>query len=316
VLALRIPALLTLVALATPALAGAMVPVATIAPIPASECMAGGAWAMLDGSRSYDPDGEPIALHWSAPGIAFDNPRSSMPTARFPLGITMVTLTATDDAGNAGTAMAEVRIVDTTLPMTSIALAGDMGMGGWYTSAVSASLEGSDACALDQVLAAKDGSAFAPATMVAFDGDGNHLLEAYSTDVAGNAERVQHRTLRIDATPPSVRLLDPVKDQVYVGAAMLRLRAEGTPVGLPAPIVAGPLEVRADAADATSGVAMVEFLVDGQVRASLAAPPWAWTWDSAAEAPGSHVVAAKAMDKAGNAAMASQTVFVVPGPAA
>lgn len=90
-------------------------PLAIIAPVPVQECQAGGATVTLDGSSSRDPDGDPITFAWTAPGIAFDDPASATPTARFPLGTTRVTLVVSDGQAR-GTAQANVVVRDTQPP--------------------------------------------------------------------------------------------------------------------------------------------------------------------------------------------------------
>ncbi|WP_208647377.1 M20/M25/M40 family metallo-hydrolase [Corallococcus interemptor] len=48
------------------------------------------------------------------------------------------------------------------------------------------------------------------------------------------------------------------------------------------------------------GVSKVEFLVDGVVKGTSFASPYSYAWDSRTVAPGSHALAAKAYDNAGN----------------
>lgn len=74
-----------------------------------------GAIVSLDGTNSSDP-GDALTFFWSAPGIAFDDPTSTTPTATFPLGITTVTLTVTDQGGLSDTDTVDITIMDTTPP--------------------------------------------------------------------------------------------------------------------------------------------------------------------------------------------------------
>jgi hypothetical protein len=267
---------------------------------------------MLDGSGSFDPDGEPIALLWTAADIAFDNPMSSMPTARFPLGTTTVTLRATDGAGNMGTAMRDVVVRDTIAPATSVGISGTMGQNGWYRSAVDVALAATDACGLDGTYLALDGGAFVRSSGATLD-DGQHLVEAYAMDVAGNEDRLQHRIVRVDRTAPSVAILDPMPSHAYLTQGPVRLRAEAEAIGSNSAIVVGGLTVRADAFDATSGVALVEFLVDGAVRGMATRGPFAF--DGSADTPGTHTLAVRAVDAAGNSASAEEVIYLVPLPA-
>ena len=63
----------------------------------------------------------------------------------------------------------------------------------------------------------------------------------------------------------------------------------------------------------TSGnVARVEFVVDGAVRATATAAPYAYDWDTSAEAAGSHSLAVRATGA--NGAVAEQTLTVTVAP--
>ena len=82
---------------------------------PLEATSAAGAVAMLDGTGSSDPDGDPILFSWTAGGVAFDDPTAARPTAAFPLGATQGTLTVSDGQATVVDAFA-VTVVDTTAP--------------------------------------------------------------------------------------------------------------------------------------------------------------------------------------------------------
>jgi N-acetyl-anhydromuramyl-L-alanine amidase AmpD len=67
--------------------------------------------------------------------------------------------------------------------------------------------------------------------------------------------------------------------------------------------------------DAKGSVARVELSVDGTVRATVAAAPYAYDWDTSGEAPGPHQLSIRAVGADGNAVTRSFTVTVSP-PAA
>jgi len=72
-----------------------------------------GATVMLDGSASYDPDGDPLTYRWSwANGSA----EGSNPIILLPLGIHQITLTVDDGKGLTSTDTLTVTVVDTTPP--------------------------------------------------------------------------------------------------------------------------------------------------------------------------------------------------------
>ena len=75
----------------------------------------------------------------------------------------------------------------------------------------------------------------------------------------------------------------------------------------------GTISLSAAATD-NLGVARVDFLVDGSVKGSLAAAPYALALDSKALANGSHTLVAKAYDAAGNLGTSTTVTFTVANP--
>jgi len=81
-----------------------------------TECTGSGTTPVaLDGSGSFDPDGDPLTYLWTAAGVVFDDPTSATPTGQFPIGTTVVTLTV-DDGLEIDTDMVSVTVEDTTPP--------------------------------------------------------------------------------------------------------------------------------------------------------------------------------------------------------
>ena len=75
-----------------------------------------GAVATLDGTKSYDPDEDPITYKWTAFGLVFDDPTIPEPTATFPLGTTTVTLKVFDGEYSDSDTV-DITVVDTTPPV-------------------------------------------------------------------------------------------------------------------------------------------------------------------------------------------------------
>lgn len=74
-------------------------PIANAGPAVRKTTKSKSAKATLDGTKSKDPDGQPLRFLWKAKGIHFVNAGVARPTATFPVGRTVVTLTVTDSAG-------------------------------------------------------------------------------------------------------------------------------------------------------------------------------------------------------------------------
>ncbi|MGN6242227.1 MAG: Ig-like domain-containing protein [Motilibacteraceae bacterium] len=93
----------------------------------------------------------------------------------------------------------------------------------------------------------------------------------------------------------------------------------GPTVSLTAPTtgatVSGTTTVTASAADAGSGVASVQLLLDGDALGKpLTAAPYTASWDTAQVADGAHRLAAKATDAAGNTTTSSAVTVTVSNP--
>jgi hypothetical protein len=85
------------------------------------ECSeSGNAVVALDGTGSFDPDGNSLDYLWSVPaGIVLDDETSATPSGLFPLGITLVTLTVSDGKGGVGVNDVEITVTDEIPPEVS-----------------------------------------------------------------------------------------------------------------------------------------------------------------------------------------------------
>ena len=104
-------------------------------------------------------------------------------------------------------------------------------------------------------------------------------IEALATDGAG-LQSSTSETVTVDNTPPTVSLTAPT------GGATL----------------SGTVPLTATAGDAGSGIAKVDFLVDGKVvaTATTGGPSYSVNWNTTTTANGTHTVTARATDRAGN----------------
>jgi hypothetical protein len=121
------------------------------------------------------------------------------------------------------------------------------------------------------------------------DVDGPHTLTATAFDTIGLSSS-DTRTVAVDNTPPTAAVTSP---------------GTGT--------VSGTIPITADASDPTpgTGVASVQFLVDGNVVATDTSAPYSTSWNSATTTNGPHAIAVRATDGAGNAATSAAVQVTV-----
>jgi hypothetical protein len=175
---------------------------------------------------------------------------------------------------------------DTTPPTSTISCNGATCSTGYYNSSVNVSLSATD----------NSGGSGVSAIQYTTDGTTPSLTNGYTYgspfvvgadmtikyrayDKSGNAGAVNTQAIRFDTTTPTVSLTTPATGATLTGLVTLSA-------------IAGD----------NTGVDHVDFLVDGTKVGSAVSAPYAVTWDSAAVASGSHTVAARAVDGAGNTA--------------
>jgi hypothetical protein len=123
--------------------------------------------------------------------------------------------------------------------------------------------------------------------------NGTYNFSSVAYDAAGNQTRSPNVSATIfnqavDNTPPTVTITSPVNNSTISG---------------------GSVNISASASDA-SGIARVEFSVDGIVRNNDTTSPYAFFLDSTQLSKGPHTITAKAFDNAGNQQTATVTVNV------
>lgn len=212
----------------------------------------------------------------------------------FAIGVTTVSCTATDKAGNAAhtsftvTVSANAPSVSLTVPSNSATISG---------ISVSVSAVASDVVGVASVQFKVDGSSIGPpitsspyttnwnSTVVS---DGAHTLYAVALNNAGEYA-TSSVSLTVDNTPPSVSLTAPSSPSTVSGAS----------VSLSA------------AASDNIAIKQVQFEVDGtNIGPAITSSPYATTWDSTSIGDGAHSISAVVQDTAGNVATSSISVIV------
>ncbi|VVJ22244.1 putative glycosyl hydrolase [Amycolatopsis camponoti] len=211
------------------------------------------------------------------------------------VGMHMLHYRATDVAGNTSEeGMEHFTIVagqgDTTPPTVTAAITGQQDSSGNYVDVATVKLTATDAdSAVASVEYQLDGGAWTAYTApVAVTGAGEHMVHYRATDTSGNTspEGMSHFTVvKSDTTPPVVTAsVAGTKD------------ADGNYVG--------KATVTVVASDTGSGVAAVEYRVDGGAWTAYSAPV-------AVTAPGAHTVGYRARDVAGNSSAEASVAFTV-----
>lgn len=133
------------------------------------------------------------------------------------------------------------------------------------------------------------------------------ILFSTAVDLGAAGRDPEYGHGRVDAAAAvQAALAAPVADIVPPTAALLSPAAGASLSGIVAVDLAATDDV---------GVVRADLLVDGKVAASDTSPPFAFAWDSTGVADGTHTLAVRALDAAGNAgASASVGVAVANAP--
>jgi len=257
------------------------------------ESWAVSAAALLSKGGSFDPDGTIVSYAWKE-GTTVLGTTASI-TKDFSVGTHTVTLTVTDNDGATGTDTMDVTVgsPSDTPPTVSIKSPAD---GATVSGIIDVTADATDDKGVTKVEFFVDGTTKigedTTAYAISWDttvADGPHTITATATDTIEQTDS-NSISVTVDNTPPTVSITSP---------------ADGA-------TVSGTIDVKVDASDATSGVAQVEFFVNG---ASIGVDTngddgWSVSWDTTTVTNDSHTLTATATDAAGNAASDSVTVTV------
>lgn len=114
---------------------------------------------------------------------------------------------AIDRAGNPSEVMSGTVQVDTIPPTSSIQISGAIGDNGWYRSSVGVTISVTDTTsgpAPGEVYYRLDGGPWVKGNTVGISTDGDHVLEHYGVDGAGNMGVPAASPVRVDTTPPGM----------------------------------------------------------------------------------------------------------------
>lgn len=184
----------------------------------------------------------------------------------------------------------EIRI-DATPPQTTLLLDGVLGQGGWYTSAVLALPAPVDVTSGVKSLQFRvDGSPWAdlPPPLL-LSSNGEHTIEFFATDVAGNAEIPRSRSVKLDRERPGVTIERPANGSLFQ---------------------ASTVDVAWTGQDGVSGLAVCRASLDGKIISSE--PSVALRLTDLGDGP--HALRVACFDEAGNGGEATVSFRVDTHP--
>ncbi|OGS48807.1 MAG: hypothetical protein A3K68_04305 [Euryarchaeota archaeon RBG_16_68_13] len=276
-------------------------PAAPPTPNPTAVVTHSPAWVRVGEPVSFDASGstpsEPSATlecrwDWTNDGT-WDTAWSATMTASHAYaagGTVTVRLEVRDSLGLTDNATAQVA-VDGAAPSTTASLGGTSGSNGWHTSSsVGVTLSATDdASGVAQTRYRVDGGSWQTyASTFQLSGEGPHTVEFNSTDRAGNSEALKSAAIKIDSVAPAT------------SHSLSGTLVNGTHYR-------APVTVTLTASDATSGVAVIRYRVDGGSWFTYTSPVGVLS-------NGTHVFEYVSADVAGNVEATKQVVFAIGSP--
>ncbi|SDY89583.1 Ig-like domain (group 3) [Micromonospora pattaloongensis] len=236
-------------------------------------------------------------IEYSLDGAAFTHYHSPLTVNQ--AGQHTVAYRATDKAGNTSAPQSVSFTVvappaqDTTPPTASASVSGNRDDSGAYVGSATVTLSATDTqSGVDRIEYSLNGAAYAAySAPVTLNQPGQYTVSYRATDKAGNTSAPQSVSVRVVA-PPSNDTTPPTATATVSG----QRNDDGHYVG--------SATVTVSASDAGSGVARVEYAVDG-------GPFVAYSGPVTVNSPGAHTVSYRATDRAGNTSTVGSVTFEV-----
>ena len=251
-------------------------------------------------SASYDEDGTISSCHWEFGDANTSN--GCVVTHEYGKdGIYAVNLTVYDNDGASNETNATI-MVDTTSPLTSY----NVSCEGWCKDSVDIKLNATDNLSGIDYTKYKidDGEWKLYNGTITISSEGIHKLYFYSVDNAGNTEDIKNVSIKIDKTKPSIELTIPEQGYLYIANRQIM------PTLFHRTIIIGKLNATAKAKDDTSGIAYVEFILNGQPLWKDYVSPYNAELPQELPASFSNVLKVVAYDNAGNYKESNEITYI------
>lgn len=237
----------------------------------------------IDGAQlvlnASDPQGFPLVISGYAGAVPISCGASCI--VNLPEGSGRAEFTATSSSGRTDSGSLPWKY-DASLPDVVVHKDGTVGVGGWYVSAVNVSGMGRDAISgVAAVDVSINGGAWQPATVSLTDGI--YQVQARVVDLAGWSALSPVQAVQVDTTQPG-----------------LTMTASGTKGG--GDYFRSTVTVSLAAEDAGSGVALVEYRLDGL--------DWVIGSSVTIVADGDHGLEGRVIDQAGNVSLRGMAVHI------
>jgi hypothetical protein len=235
-----------------------------------------GGWFISGGNDSFTADDATSGV--ASVAYKFDGGASTAYAGPFAVGgdgTHTVVVTVSDNAGNVTIDSQTIKI-DTVAPATTATLTGTVNANGWYTgSDVQVTLSGTDATSgVAATYYRVDGGNFSPDSGVfAVSGEGNHTVDFYSVDKAGNTGVTGSDSFKIESLATTAGLTGTLGANCWYTSSSVNVTLTAT--------------------DAADGVAGTYYSVDGG-----AAQAYSGTFSVSGE--GSHSISFHSVDNTGN----------------
>ncbi len=204
---------------------------------------------------------------------------------------------STDNAGHQEQQRTIAIKIDKTPPVTTYTKKPEnpTGNNGWYLGFVTVTLNRADSQSGTKgtMYRIDDGEWQTYSRPIYIENQGNHTLYYYSIDNAGNNENNKALQLKIDTINPSIDILSPKQGGLYISDRKI--------TNLPyMVIVMGKVYISIHAVDNQSGIAEINFSIDGEKQYTDTKEPYEWIYKSEEIFFHKHTLSITAVDNAGN----------------